>query len=627
MKSTTSLSHDVLRPLRYASIVVPLAGILLAGCGGDKFAGTGNSPSNSVGTTIDMGDELPPSKPGKYGGTFTMDMITDPKTFNLWVSADNASSTAVGMLYDALITRNAYTLKYEGQLADLPKASDDGLTYTFTLKPDIKWSDGQPITADDVIFTLDVIFDEKIQTNFRESMKVDIPDGKGGYKREPYKYRKIDARTVEFKFPVAYAPAYSMMDFSIAPRHKLYAAWKEGQPAKTRFNEMWSLNVNPRELVTSGVWVLHQFVGGQRLVYKRNPNYWKKDEQGRPLPYLDTFVTLIVPDTNASTLKFRSGETDYMGIQHTDYPLIKREETKGNYTVRNLGPGWGNSYLSFNMNPKSQVAQSKPQLVKLFQDVRFRQAVSYAINRQRLCDTVFLGFAQPMYAPESPANKLFFNGDVPKYDYSMAKARQMLASMGLKDTDGNGFLEVGGRDITFNIITNVTNKPRVAMATIIVDDLKKAGIKATFTPISWSALLQRVDAKPEKGKPYPPFNWEALLLGFTGGPEPNDGRGIWQSTGNLHQWYPYQEKPATPWEAELDEIFRKGAQELDPVKRKALYDRWQVIAAEQLPLIYTVVPESLTALRNRFGNVKPSSRGLIWNIEEIYDLSATREQP
>lgn len=603
--------------------------LVLGGCGGkEQFASGNKVTSNAANVQTVAAKEEPPSQPGKYGGSITDDSISDPKTFNLWVASETSSTGAVGPLYDTLLSQNPYSLKWEGHLAELPKVSSDGLTWTFQLKPNLKWSDGAPITADDIIFTLDVIYDPKVQTNMRESMQVDVEDGKGGFKREPLKYRKVDERTVEFKFPVRYAPARNMLNFPIAPKHKLGAAFQNGQPSKTQFNSTWGVDVDVSELVSSGPWVLQSYAPGQRLVYARNPNYWKKDKQGRALPYLDKYITLIVPDTNTSTLKFRSGETDVMGIQHTDYPAIKRDEAKGDYRVLNLGPTWGNSYLCFNQNPRSVPAQRDPALSKLFADTRFRQAASFAIDRDRIGKTVFLGFSTPMYGPESPANTLFYNPDVAKYPYDVNKARQMLAQLGLKDTNGNGILEVGGKDIKFNILTNVENKQRVAMATIISDSLRKAGLGANFTPIQFNKLVSLLDSKPQPGQPYPSYDWQAIVLGFTGGPEPNDGRSIWSSSGNLHQWYPYQDKPATAWEKDIDGIFRTGAQEMDETKRKALYARWQKIASEQMPLIYTVVPDGLVALRNKYGNVKPCSLGgVTWNIEELYQLDATRDTP
>ena len=185
-----------------------------------------------------------------------------------------------------------------------------------------------------------------------------------------------------------------------------------------------------------------------------------------------------------------------------------------------------------------------------------------------------------------------------------------------------------GKPISFNIITNVENDLRKGTTTIIADDLKKIGLNASFTPISFNTLLSRVDNKPEKGKPYPPFDWQAMVLGLTGGVEPHNGKNVWRSAGNLHQWDPYQEKPHRPWEAEIDRLFREGAQQMDPVKRKAIYAEWQKIVGEEQPMIYTVVPDALRALRNGYGNIKPSSLGgVTWNIEEIYDLKATRDTP
>jgi peptide/nickel transport system substrate-binding protein len=608
----------------------------LSGCGGEqKFADSNQKVSDANRTDEGLSDAQsgevtePPSTPGKYGGKLTEATAGDPKTFNLWVSADASSSGAVAPLYSGLIERNYYTLQWEGALAELPDISEDGLTWTFKLKEGLKWSDGAPITADDVIFTLDVIYDEKVQTNMRESMMLDKPDGKGGFTRVPLAYKKLDGRTIEFKFPVRYAPARDILNFPIAPKHKLEKFWKQGQPKNTAFNPAWGMDVDVKDLVSSGPWILTSYVLGQRLVYGRNPNYWKKSDDGKPLPYLDQFVTLIVPDFNATTLKFLSGETDVLSILQSDYKTVKAQEKEGNFTVRNLGPTTSTSFLNFNLNMRSKPAKENPELFKLFNDTRFRQAVSHAIDREKIVRNVYDGLARPGYGPETPANKLFYSADVPKFEYNLDLAKQKLADIGLKDSNGDGILELpNGKPVKFNIITNVENKLRIGQATTITADLKKIGLDASFTPISFNTILSRVDNKPEKGKPYPPFDWQAMVLGFTGGIEPNNGKGIWTSSGNLHQWDPYQEKPHRPWEAKIDEIFRKGAQEMDQTKRKALYAEFQKIVGEEQPLIYTVVPDALSALRNKYGNVKPSPLGgVTWNIEELYDLKATRETP
>lgn len=618
-----------------SAVLLPFLALALAGCGGqEKFANSETPLSNNgldAGVADTAGGKVvePPSKPGKYGGKLTDSALGDPKTFNLWVSGDAGSTGALSPLYSQLIERNAYTLEWESALAELPIVSKDGLTWTFQMKEGLKWSDGAPLTADDVIFTLDVIYDTKVQTNMHEGMILDAPDGKGGYKRVPLKYKKVGKNSVEFVFPVAYAPARDILSFPIAPRHKLEGFWKKGQPSETGFNPAWGVDVNVKELVASGPWIITSFVPGQRIVYGRNPNYWKKDEQGKPLPYLDQYVTLIVPDTNTITIKFLGGETDATSVTQADYKQVKAKETEGNFKVYNLGPTTSTNFLGFNMNMRSKPAKENPELFKLFNDVKFRQAVSHAVDREKIVRNVFDGLAQPGYGPESPANKTFYSPDVPRFEYNLDTSRRLLAEIGLKDSNGDGFLEMpSGKPLKFSILTNVENKARVDQGTILTADLKAVGIDATFTPIAFNSLLGRIDNKPEEGKPYPPFDWQAIVLGFTGGIEPNNGKNVWRSEGNFHQWDPYQKKPAREWEARIDELYRTGAQEMDEVKRKAIYAEFQKIVGEQQPFIYTVVPDALVALREKYGNVKPCSLGgVTWNLEELYSLEATRNQP
>ena len=610
--------------------------LVLAGCGGqEKFADSDVAVNDDSRVSEGLSDaqdgevKEPASVPGKYGGTLTDAALSDPKTFNLWVSADAGSSGAVGQLFSSLIERNSYTLEWEPGLAELPEVSADGLTWTFTMKSGLKWSDGQRLTVDDVIFTLDVIFDEKVQTNMREGMKVDVPDGKGGFKREPVKYKKVGADKVAFTFPVPYAPARDIINITVAPKHALESAWKQGQPTKTAFNPKWGIDTDVTKIVGSGPYIFQNYVPGQRMIYKRNPNYWKKAENGDQLPYLDRLVTLIVPDTNTTTLKFLSGETDVLSVQQSDYRTVDGQSGAKGFKVYNLGPTTTTNFLSFNMNMRSKPAKQNPELFKLFNDERFRQAVSHAINREQIVRNVFDGLAQPGYGPETPANKLFYSPDGPKFEYNPTKAKELLQQIGLKDGNGDGILELpNGKPVSFNIITNVENRLRVGTATIITADLKKIGLDASFTPISFTTLISRVDNQPEPGKPYPPFDWQAMILGLTGGVEPHNGVNVWNSGGNLHQWEPYQEKPVRPWEAKIDTLFREGAQEMDATKRKAIYADFQKVVGEQQPYIYTVVPDAIVGLYNKYGNVKPCPLGgVTWNIEELFDKKATRAKP
>ena len=619
----------MIRPLHLLGLLPILA---LAGCGGqEKFANSNAAVNDDSRQTVGLADAQggeavePKSQPGKYGGSLTDAALGDPKTFNLWVSADSGSGEAVGNLFSSLINRNQYTLQWESGLAELPEVSPDGLTWTFTMKPGLKWSDGQPLTADDVMFTLDVIFDEKVQTNMREGMKVDVPDGKGGFKRQAIKYKKIGADKIAFTFPVPYAPARDIINIAVAPKHALYADWKAG-----KFNPKWGIDTDVTKIVCSGPYVFESYVPGQRMVYKRNPNYWKKADNGDQLPYIDRLVTLIVPDSNTTTLKFLAGDTDILApVQQSDYKTVAAKSQAKGFVVTNLGPTTTTNFLSFNMNMKSKPAKQNPELFKLFNDVRFRQAVSRAINREQIVRNVYGGLARPGYGPETPANKLFFSKDVPRFEYDPAKAKAMLQDIGLKDSNGDGILELpDGKPISFNIITNVENRLRVGTATIITSDLKKIGLDASFTAIAFPTLISRVDNQIEPGKAYPPFDWQAMILGLTGGVEPHNGVNVWNSAGNMHQWEPFQTKPTRPWEAQIDTLFREGAQQMDPVKRKAIYADFQKIVGEQQPYIYTVVPDAIVALYDHYGNVKPCPLGgVTWNLEELFDRKATRAKP
>ncbi len=563
--------------------------------------------------TLVAGSVEPPSVKGKYGGVLTEATLADPKTFNIWVATDNGSFGVGGTLFDSLIARNPFTNKYEARLSELPTVSNGGKTYTFRLKDGLKWSDGKPITADDVMFTLDMIYDPKTAGIMREGMMVSVPDKKapGGFKQVPIKYRKVDEKSVEFTLPVPYAPVLSILNIAPAPRHKLYSAWKSG-----KINSTWSVDTPPSQLVASGPWIMKQYISGQRVIYERNPNFWKKDKWGRTLPYLERYVLLIVPDLNTMALKLKSGELDSTTVPAPDYPDAKSYEKRGGYTIYDLGPSFSTNYLGFNLNPKAKV---EPWKIKLFQQQKFRQAVSYAINRDLMSVNLFRGLATPAWSYVSSANKAFYNPDVPKYPYNPKKAEALLDEIGARDTDGNGFREYEGHEIRFSIQTNVENNVRKSMGIVITKDLKNIGLNVTFTPIAFNKLLGSLDA--------PPFDWEAIILGFGGGVEPHDASNIWSSSGPTHQWHPSQKTPATPWEAEIDTLFRRGAQELDPVKRKKIYDRWQVIASEQMPLIYTLVPDALVAIRNKFGNLKPHPQGALWNQEEIFDLKATGAAP
>jgi len=475
--------------------------------------------------------------------------------------------------------------------------------WTVKLREDVQWSDGTPFTADDVVFTyMDVIYNKDITTSTRDIITV---DGK------QWQVTKVDDYTVRFELPVKCAIFDLLIASEIIPKHKYEPMIRAGT-----FDSAMGADSKPEDIVGTGPFMLASYETGQKVVLRRNPLYWKRDAEGNRLPYLDEIVYLVVQDLNADFLRFRNGETDFTNIRGEDFPILKPLEREGNFKIYQLGPAYGSQFVVFNMNP-GKSPEGKPYVTPYkrlwFSDVRFRQAVAYAIDRQTIIDSVMNGLGHPQYGPGTVAMGYFYNPDIKTYDYDLEKGRSLLRDMGLIDRNDDGVLEdAEGRKVEFTLMTNAENNQRTAIAEIVRKDLERLGMKANLRAIEFNALVTKLDKT---------FDWEVILLGLTGGPEPHWGANVWNSSGRIHMWYPYQKSPATPWEARIDEIFTQGFQELDRAKRKKLYGEWQAIIAEQQPYVYTAVTERLTALRNKFGNVFPAPiGGVLHNSEEIFLL-------
>jgi peptide/nickel transport system substrate-binding protein len=304
----------------------------------------------------------------------------------------------------------------------------------------------------------------------------------------------VDERTVEFTLPQRYAPAESIFSFPVAPRHKLEGPYKAGT-----FNSAWNTTTPVSELASSGPFVITEHVPGQRFVFRRNPRFWGRGKDGtrQPLPYLDRIVFPIVSDLNAQALKFRAGQTDAMDVPAAEYAAVKRGEAGGDYHVYARGLSWSWLYLGLNQNREARL---DPRLLALFNDVRFRRAVAHACDRERLCRDVFAGLARPVYGPVTPANTLYHNPRVPRYEYDPSRSRALLREIGLKDADGDGIVEANGANVRFNLLTSASNPANIAVATILSEDLKKIGLGVRFTAIDFNELLRRTNA--------PPFEWE-----------------------------------------------------------------------------------------------------------------------
>jgi peptide/nickel transport system substrate-binding protein len=552
-------------------------------------------------------DEAAQYKPqiGKYGGMLRLTTISDPKTFNPIVAKETSSTEITGNIFEGLTRENGISGEVEPNLAERWTVSEDGLTYTFFLRKDVTWSDGVPFTAHDVVFTYrDVVANEEVPTSARDILTVN----------DKYpEVSAVDEHTVQFKTGGKFAPFLRTMGMEIIPKHKLEPFLKQGP---REFSQAWGVGTPPEEIVGTGPFMLEKYEASQRVLLKRNPNYWRKDAAGNRLPYIQNVLYMVVKDIGVALLRFKEGQADIFGLRGEDYQVLDKGQGPDSYFIYQLGPTYGSEFLVFNQNTgtnsKTGKAYVDPVKLSWFTNDDFRRAVMYALDRQSMVDIAMNGFGIVQDGPESPKTGFFYNSKVPKYPYNPKKAKELLATQGFKyAADGKQLLDAKGRAVEFAIITNSgSNNVRGKIAEMIIRDLSNVGIKANLVPMEFNIVVDKIDVT---------YDWEAIVIGLTGGPEPHFGANVWRSPGIMHMWYPKEPKPATPWEARLDAIFDQGVQELDANKRKKLYDEFQVIVAEKAPFMYTVIPETLVAVRTRFGNLAPSYyEGVRHNLDELF---------
>jgi peptide/nickel transport system substrate-binding protein len=538
--------------------------------------------------------------PGHAGGRLAVALRSEPKTLNPVLAVDEPSRDVIRCLTADLIHINRGSLKTEPSLAKSWSVSRDGRQYTLQLRRGLRFSDGEPFNADDVIFSFQVYLDEKINSSQRDLLVV------GG---KPIVVVKVDAYTVRFDLAQPYAAAERLFDgVAILPRHLLESSYRRGT-----FSQAWSLSMLPNQFAGLGPFRLKEYVPGQRVVLERNPYYWKADRAGNQLPYLNEVVFLFVASEDAQVIRFQSGDTDVLSRFSAENfaVLLKLQSVKG-YHLDDLGPGLEYNFLFFNLNdltPKELPEVAKKQA--WFQDLRFRQAVSAAIDREGIVRLVYSGRATPIWDQVTPGNKLWLDENIAHPARSLEHARQLLQSAGFSWKSG-ALVDAHGNPVEFSILTSSSNAQRMKMATIIQDDLSQLGMTVQVVPLEFHAMVDRLQNS---------YNYEAAVMGLVSGDaDPTSEMNVWLSSGETHLWHPNQDKPATVWESEMDQLMQEQLVTLDYAKRKRIYDRVQEIVAEDLPVICVVSPNILVGAANRVGNFRPAILVpyALWNVEQLY---------
>ena len=542
---------------------------------------------------------------GKFGGTFVSSTIGEgPKTFNPFNTKDNISAQMSEIMYDGLVTTNPVTGETIPKLAK--SFSVNGKEYLINLRHGLKWSDGKPITADDVVFTWQtIIFDGFGNTSTRDSVMIDgkLPT-----------VEKIDDYTVKFVTPEPFAPFLRMLSSPIAPKHIFQPAVSRG---REYFDGFLSTNTNPKEFVTSGAFRIKEYVPAQRVVFERNPNYYEINKDGKKLPYLDKLVYLIVGDINNQVLKFEGGELDEISLQGANVARFKEMEKHSDFTVFNIGPDTGTMYLSMNMNNRKDEKGKyyvEPKKQVWFQDKNFRQAVDYALDRKNMVFNIANGLGYPLFTPET-LNSIFLNKNLKPYDKNIEKSKELLKKSGFTWDKAGHLIDRFGNHVEFDLYTNAGNTEREAIGVMVKQDLEDLGMKVNFKPIEFNSLVNKLMAS---------LDWDMVIMGFTGSPlEPNGGKNVWLSDGTLHIFNQRLERdansPRYAFEKRIDYLYTQGALATKFEDRKKYYDEYQAIVYDEKPLIYIYSPIRIVALRNKFKNIYPTSLGgVTHNIEEIW---------
>jgi peptide/nickel transport system substrate-binding protein len=573
-----------------------------SGCG--KNSGTKNAQAN-----YPLADPplLADCNPGIPGGRLIVATFGEPKTFNPITANEDSSQEIYRFLFASLLGDDPVTQTVQPGLADSWTNSPDGRTWTFHLRKNLHWSDGAPLTADDVVFTCnDLIYNTNFNPVMADQVRVDGKD---------FTVTKIDDLTVQVVTPEIYAPFLEAFGAGvpIMPKHILEKSVADGT-----FTSAYGADSKPADLVGSGPFIIKEYKPAQYTLLARNPYFFEVDSNDQRLPYLDNIIYTVVPDWNAMSLRMLHGESDVDDfVKPDEYDTFKSEEADGKIKLIEPGIGLEVAYFVFNentnTNPKTGEPYVDPKKLKWFRDTKFRQACAYALDRDAIIKAIYSGRSTANYGFVTAGNKKWFNPNTPQYPYDVDKALALLKEIGIEKRNGDDFAtDADGNKIEFVLNTNTGNGPREKTALLIASDLQKLGFNVIFQPIEFNTLVDRLDNS---------YNYDCVLMVEGGSADPAFSMNVLKSSGFSHEWFPRQKTPSTDWEARVDYLMDAELKTLDYAERKKDYDEVQEIIGEQQPMVFTVTPVIYAAARTDIGNLRPTPLDpfrLTWNAEELY---------
>ncbi len=535
----------------------------------------------------------PLTAPRSIGGSLVATVRTEPATFNRYMRVAFPTHLIAMLTQARLVRINSATLELEPWLAEGWTLSADRRTYTLRLRRGVRFSDGEPFTADDVLFSFAAAYDAKTASPLGDALRV---------RGEPLVVRAISPTEVALTFPEPYGPGLRLLDsLPIYPRHRLARALADGT-----FATAWGTQTPPAEMTGLGPFVLTQYQPGQRLTFARNPHYWRKDAAGRQLPYLDRLTLEIVPDQNAELLRLQAGQLDLLQseLRPEDYFPLKRQADAGRVRVIDVGPNLGSQLLWFNLGSRDK---TRPWL----QSDDFRRALSCAVDREAFVRTVYLGAAKPSWGLVSPANRTWYSAAADRPAYDVARARTLLAGLGLSDRRQPGDLEdASGAPVRFTLMVQKGIAASEKGAAFLREAFGRVGVRMDVVATDQGAMMDR----------WAHNDYDAIYhwLDVTD-TDPAGNRDFWLSSGSMHLWHPAQKTPATEWEAHIDALMDQQAAALDVAERQRLFADVQQTVAEHVPALSFASPHVFVATSARVigGRAAAQRPQLLWDVDEI----------
>jgi len=515
------------------------------------------------------------SRTAHDGGELRVTLKADPKTLNPLLAEEEASDRVRYLTGGVLIRVNRKTQESEPELATSWKLDEGGKRIVFHLRPGLKFSDGSPFGAEDVVATIHAALDPNLHSPKGDPLRA---GGKASV-------RALDQYTVSLEFEHPIAGVERLFDeIAISP------ARVAGKADSS---------------VVLGPFTVAEHKTGEYVLLKRNSLYWKKDSAGRQLPYLNSIRLYVLSNRDTELIRFRQGDIQLIDNMPPD--LWEQLHADDPAAARDLGPSVESEELWFNQVAKSPLPSYRK---AWFRSRNFRKAISMAINRTDLARVAFRGHASPSFGLLSPANKLWFDQSLTSVPHDPEAALKLLKVDGFH-RDGEILKDQSGNPVSFSLITNAGNKPRERMGSLIQQDLQQIGIKTNFVPLDFPSIAERIMKT---------YDYDACMLGLTNVDlDPNGQANVWVSSADLHQWNPSQKTPETSWEADIDQYMRAQASTLDRNQRKTAFDKVQEIAADQEPMLYLVDKNALVAVSPVVQNVDPAvlTPQTYWNIEYL----------